>query len=110
MELWNLATTNATLLPNVSLLDDADQYPSCNNGSVWSAVLVDSTLNTATVAYHNGATPGLIACLVCDEYSGNEPNSAINERVCQSDVGWSNSTIICGRLFVISNLHTYGSP
>ena len=31
MELWNLATTDATFLSNISLLDDADQYPSCNN-------------------------------------------------------------------------------
>ena len=89
MEFWNLATTNATFLHNISLLDDADQYPSCNNGSVWNAVLVDSTLNASTVAYYNDTTPGLIACFVCDEYSGNEPNSTINESVCQSDTAWS---------------------
>ena len=94
MELWNLATTNATILPNITFLDDDDQYPSCNNGSVWKAMLGNTTFNTATVAYYNGTTPGLIACLVCDEY---EPNPTINERVCQNDVAWSKSTILCGR-------------
>ena len=28
---WNQPATNATFLSNISLLDDADQYPSCNN-------------------------------------------------------------------------------
>ena len=106
MELWNLPAANATFQPNVSLLDDAHQYPNCNNRSGWNAVLVNTTLNTATIAYYNGTTLGSIACLVCVEYSGNEPNSTINERVCQSDEAWSKSTILCGRLFVISNFDT----
>ena len=88
MELWNLPATNATFQSNVSLLDDAVQYPSCNNKN---AVLVNTILNTTTVAYYIGTTP---ACFVCDKYSGYEPNSAINKTVCQS-------VSICGKLFVI---------
>ena len=50
-DLWNLAAaTDATLLSDVSLLDDAAQYPSCDAGSVGIAALVNTTLNTATVA------------------------------------------------------------
>ena len=60
MELWNLSTTNATFLHDVSLLDDATQYHSCVHGSVGSAVLKDSRLNTSTVAHwHHSWLQGL---------------------------------------------------
>ena len=95
MELWDLSATNSTtFLNDVSLLDTAAQYRSCVNGSVGSTVLKNSALNTATVAYYNGTTPGSIACFVCD---GHELNTSINERVCQSDATWSESPIMCGK-------------
>ena len=94
MELWNLsATTNNTFLRNVSLLDNAAQYDSCVTESVGSAVLKDTALNIATVAYYNGTTPGSRVCFVCD---GHELNTTINERFCQSDATWSGSPIACG--------------
>ena len=59
MELWNLSASEATFLPDISLLDDAAaRYPSCDTRHVGSAALKDTTLNTATVAYYSGTTPG----------------------------------------------------
>ena len=89
-DLWNLPAAEANFLLDVSSLDDAAQYPSCDDSSVGSAVLVNTTLNTATVAYYTGTTPGSRACFVCDESSGYGLNgTTTNERVCQSDGVWS---------------------
>ena len=100
MELWVLSATDATFLTDVSLLNaSAAQYPSCNDGSVGSVVLEDTTLNTATVAYYNGTMSGSSACFVCDESSGYELNTpTAADRVCQSDGMWSGSPIVCGML------------
>ena len=59
---------------------------------------MNTTLNTATVAYYTGITPGSMACFVCDESSGYELNTTTNERVCHSDGMWSGSPIVCGKL------------
>ena len=105
MELWNLSAAGATFLADTTLLKDAAQYPSCINGSVGSAVLVNTTLNTATVAYYSGTTPGSRACFVCDEDSGYELTN--NERVCQSNSTWSGSPIRCGMLYhLLANVHS----
>ena len=91
MDLWDLsAAADANFLFNVSLLEDAAQYPSCDDNSVGSAVLMNTTLNTATVAYYNGTTPGSTACFVCDD--GLELNE---RRVCQRDATWSGSPFVC---------------
>ena len=95
MDLWNLPAVDASFLPDVSLLDDAAQYQKCDNGSVGSAVLMNTRQDRATVAYYTGTTPGSRACFVCDESNGYEPNTN-NERVCQSTLTWSGSPIICG--------------
>ena len=96
-DLWDLSAADATFLSDVSLLEDAAQYLSCDDGSVGSVVLNDNRLNTATVAYYNGATPGSTACFVCDRSSGYELNATTTaERVCQSDGLWSGSPIVCG--------------
>ena len=89
-ELWNLPAANATILSDVT------RYLSCDDSSAESVVLRDTTLNTATVAYYNGTTPGSTACFVCDRSSEYELNSTITERVCQNDGLWSSSPIICG--------------
>ena len=96
-ELWNLPAADATFLSDVSLLNDsAAQYPSCDDDSVGSAVLVNTTLNTATVAYYNGTTPGSTACFMCNNGDiGYELNTTMNERVCQRDGTWSRSPTIC---------------
>ena len=97
-DLWNLPAADATFLPDVSLLgDDAAQYSSCVAGSVGSSVLKNTTLNTATVAYYTGTTPGSRACFVCDEDSGYELNKATAERNCQTDGTWSGipSHVVC---------------
>ena len=96
MELWNLSTTYTSFLHDVSLLDAAAHYQSCVIGSAGSAVLKDSRLNTSTVAYYTGITPGSIACFVCDENSGYALNTTTNERICQSDATWSEGPITCG--------------
>ena len=70
-------------MPDVSLLDDAAQYSSCDGDSVGSVALVNTTFNTATVAYYTGTTPGSRACFVCDEDSGYELNKVTAERNCQ---------------------------
>ena len=44
MELWDLPTNGFSFLPDVSALDDAAEYPSCDDGSVGSAVLEQTTL------------------------------------------------------------------
>ena len=93
MELWDLSTTNAIFLNDVSLLANAAQYRSCVTDNISSAVLKDTALNIATVAYYNGTTPGSTACFVCD---GHELNVTINERVCQTDATWSGGPITCG--------------
>ena len=90
-----MPAANATFLPGVGLLDEAAQYPSCNDSSVGSVVLVNTTLNTATVAHYTGTTAGSRACFVCDVDSEYELNSTIT-RICQSDGLWSGSPIICG--------------
>jgi len=98
VELWNLPSAGATFLSDVNLLNDSAQYQICDAGSVGSAVLVNTTLNTATVAYYSGTTPGSSACFVCDEDSGYELNTITNERVCRSNGTWSGSAIMCGML------------
>ena len=99
VELWNLPAAGATFLSDVSSLNDsAAQYPSCDVGRVGNVVLVNATLNTATVAYYSGTTPGSSACFVCDESSGYELNTVTNERVCRSNGTWSGSAIMCGML------------
>ena len=97
-ELWNLQDTRFTFLSDLSSLEDADQYPSCDDGSTASVVLRDNRLNTATVAYYNATTTGSRACFVCNESSGHALNTTTNERVCQSDGTWSGNPIICGTL------------
>ena len=97
-ELWNLPDTDFAFLPDLSSLEDAAQYPSCDNGSIGSVVLMDNRLNTATVAYYTGTTTGSRACFVCNESSGHALNTTTNERVCLSDGTWSGSPIICGTL------------
>ena len=99
MELWNLSATEATFLLDVSLLNDsAARYPSCDAGHVGSAVLKNITLNTATVAYYSGTTPGSTVCFVCDETNGYEQSASMNIRVCQSNATWSNIPIVCSKL------------
>ena len=105
MELWNLSTTNTTFLRNVNLLDDAAQYQSCVTGNVGSAVLKDSRLNTSTVAYYTGITPGSRACFVCDENGGYERNTTSSERICQSDATWSENPVTCGMYVIYLHKH-----
>ena len=93
-ELWNPPAAGATFLSDVSLLNDSAQYQSCDAASVGSAVLVNTTLNTATVAYYSGTTASSTACFVCDE--GYELNSTTTERDCQPNGLWSGSPIVCG--------------
>ena len=96
MELWNLPAAGVTFLSNLSSLEDSVHYPSCGAGSVGSIVLVNTTLDTATVAYYTGTTPGSRTCFVCDE--GYEINTTTNERVCQRNGLWSRNPIVCGAL------------
>ena len=97
VELWDLPAADVTFILDVSLLEHGAQYPSCDAGSVGSAVLVNTTLNTATVAHYSGTTPGSAACFVCDESSGYTLNTSTNERVCQRNITWSGSSIVCGK-------------
>ena len=70
MELWDLSATDATFLTDVSLLNvSTAQYPSCDDVSVGSVVLENTTLNMATVAYYTGTTPGSTACFVWERKS-----------------------------------------
>ena len=97
-ELWDLQAVNFTFLTDVSLLNDsAAQYPSCDGGSVGSAVLQDIRLNTATVAYYNGTTPGSTACFVCS--NGYELNTTTIERLCERNGLWSGNSIVCGTFY-----------
>ena len=60
---------------------------------------MNTTLNTATVAYYDGTTPDSTACFVCDEKSGYELNATTtNERVCQRNATWSGNAMLCGML------------
>ena len=102
MELWNLPAVGATFFSDATLLDDATQYPSCDDRSVGSVALVNTTLNTATVIYYTGTTPGSRACFVCDEGNGYEPTN--NERICQSNSTWSGSPTMCGMLYHFASL------
>ena len=95
--LWNLPAANATFLPDVSLLNDTAQYPSCNDESVGSAALRDTTLNTATVAYYTGTTPGSTACFVCS--NGYELNTTTIERLCERNGLWSGNSTVCGTFY-----------
>ena len=99
-ELWNLPAPGVTFLSDVSFLNYSfTQYPSCDDGSVGSVVLVNTTLKTATVAYYSGTTSGSTACFVCDESSEYALNtSTTTERVCRSNGTWSGSAIVCGML------------
>ena len=100
MELWNLPAAGFNFLPDVSLLEDAAQYPNCDDRSDaatnMSAALNDTTHITATVAYYNGTTPGSMACFVCNNGNGFKPNTTTVERFCRSDALWSGSPIRCG--------------
>ena len=96
-DLWDLPAADTNFLTDVSLLEDAAQYSNstCGADSVESAVLNDDRLNTATVAYYTGRTPGSTACFVCDRSNEYAPNiTAV--RVCQRNGTWSGSPIICG--------------
>ena len=97
-ELWNLPAPGVTLLSDVSLLNtSAARYPSCNDSSVGSTVLENTTLNTATVAYYTGVTSGASACFVCND--GYELNTTTtDERFCQGNGLWSGNPTICGML------------
>ena len=98
MELWDLSAAGAAFQHGVSLLGDtAAQYPSCDDRSIGSAVLVNTTLNTATVAYYTGNMTGSMACSVCDASSGYTLNTS-TKRVCQSNVTWSGSPTVCGMI------------
>ena len=99
MELWNLPGIGLTFLTDISLLDNVIQYRSCDAGSVGSVALENTRLDTETVAYYTGTTPGSRACFVCDESNGFVPNiTTTAERVCQSNGSWSGSPILCGML------------
>ena len=107
-EFWDRSAVGFTFLPDVSLLNDAAQYPSCDAGYIGSAVWEDATLNTATVAYYTGTTAGSSACFVCDEDSGYELNATIHERVCRHNGTWSGSMIMCGMfIFLCSRMITF---
>ena len=96
-KLWDLRADDAKVLSDVSLLNDtAAQYQSCDEGSVGSVVLVNTTLNTVTVAYYNGTTPGSRVCFVCSD--GYELNTITNERFCEENGLWSGNYIVCGTL------------
>ena len=97
-ELWSLSAAGVTFFSDVSLLDEDTRYPSCDNGSVGSVVLVNTTLNTATVAYYTGTTPGSRVCFVCDEGSGYELNTTTSERLCKGSGLWSGDSIVCSTL------------
>ena len=96
-KLWNLPAVGAIFLSDVSLLGDAAQYSSCDDGSFGSVVLVNTRMDTATVAYYNGITPGSRACFVCDENIGYELNNT-NVRICQRNGLWSGNPAVCGTL------------
>ena len=94
-KLWNLPAVGTDFLSDITLLDDSAQYPSCDDGIVGSVVLVDTRMDTATVAYYSGTTPDSRACFVCDENIGYELNNT-NVRVCQRNGLWSGNPTVCG--------------
>ena len=96
-ELWNQQTPGGIFLSDVMLLDDAAQYPSCDGRSVGSIVLMNSTLNTATVAYYTGTTPGSTVCFVCNDWY--ELNTTISARFCKGNGLWSGDSIACSTLY-----------
>ena len=99
--LRNQPIAGATFMTDVSSLDGAAiQYPSCDAEILWSFVLVDTRLNTTTVAYYNGTTPGSRVCFVCDKSNGYALHTTFSERYCQRDGTWSRSPTICGTLFI----------
>ena len=67
---------------------------------------MNTTLNTATVAYYNGTTAGSMACFVCNNGGGYELTAT--ERICQSNSTWSGSPITCGMSVYI--IHILQSP
>ena len=96
-KLWNQPAPGVTFLSDISSLDDAAEYSSCNDSSVGSVALVNTTLNTATVAYYSGITSGSMACFVCDD--GYELNTTTTtERFCERSGLWSGNSIVCGTL------------
>ena len=96
-ELWNLPAVGTSFLSDITRLDNGAQYPSCDDGSVGSVVLRNTRMDTATVAYYTGTTPGSRACFVCDENIGYELNNT-NVRICQSNGLWSGNPTVCGML------------
>ena len=95
----NQSIAGTTFMTDVSSLDYAAvHYPNCDAEIIWS--FVHTRLNTATVAYYNGTTPGSRVCFVCDKNNGYVLNTTFNERYCQSDGTWSTSPTICGALFI----------
>ena len=108
-ELWNLPA-NATFLPDVSLLkENAAEYPSCDDTSIGSVVFVNTTLNTATVAYYNGNRTDSRACFVCDKSNGYELDTTTTERVCQIDGTWSGISTVCGMLWSSSVMYNFNN-
>ena len=109
MELWDLPANGFSFWTDVSLLNDAAEYPTCDDASVGSAVLEQTTRNIATVAYYSGNATGSRACFVRNNGSGYELNSASNVRICQTNGLWSGSPIVCGMLLskCMILLHTY---
>ena len=95
-ELWNVPAPGVTILSDVTLLDDPPQYSSCNDSSVGSVVLMNTTLNTTTVAYYTGTTAGSTACFVCND--GYELNATTSIRFCKGNGLWSGDSIVCGTL------------
>ena len=87
MELWELPAAGFNFLPDVSLLGDAARCPNCDDRSDaatnMSAVLNDTTHNTATVAY------------------------STMERFCRSDALWSGSPIRFGMFWNLWGIHVF---
>ena len=95
-ELKNQSTAGVTFLTDASSLDDvAAQYLRCDTG----IRMLDTKLDTATVAYYNGTTPGSRVCFICDKSKGYALNTTFNETYCQKDGTWSRSSTICGTMF-----------
>ena len=93
-----MSAAGVAFLHDVSSLKNADRYRSCVDESVGSAVLVNTTLDTATVAYFSGNMTNSTVCFVCDESSGYTLNTSTNERVCQRNITWSGSPTVCGMI------------
>ena len=101
-ELKNQSTAGAIFLTDASSLDDvAAQYSSCDTGIRLLDTRLDTRLDTATVAYYNGTTPGSRVCFLCDKSNGYALNTTFNETYCQKDGTWSRNSTICGTMFKI---------